>query len=299
VLPSLLPFALAASVLLAGVAIRMLVIQPIEGRFEDADLHRRLDDEQRPSVITAFLDRLGAPAAPAILSILGRERVAAWQQLIAAAGRPAGITVESLAARSFGYSLVFGLAALPMTLDGMWWLSPTVTVVGATLPYLALRSQADERQQAIGRALPDFLDVLAVTVTAGLDFRSSLERVCDAFEGPLVEEVRTALQQMQLGVSRREALDDLSRRNPADALGEFVTALQQAEDLGAPLTGALAAIADDVRRSYAQEARRKAAKVEPRLSVMLTVTLIPGALITIAVGFWLTSGADLGGLLSG
>jgi tight adherence protein C len=184
-------------------------------------------------------------------------------------------------------------------LDGSWWIVVTLFVLGYLLPTMVVSSEAKERQEEVDRSLPDFLDVLAVTVSAGLDFRAALGRVSDAFEGPLPEEVRTALQQMALGESRREALEGLRTRNSSESLSEFVSALQQAEDLGSPLQSALTEIAADVRRSYAQEARRKAAKVEPRLSLLLTVTLIPASLLIVGVGSFIHSGIDLGRMLGG
>lgn len=281
---------------LAVYGVALLVDRPIEDRFASLRLRRDLRPDDRPNPVTTLVQVLGRPTAAVVVSSLGTARVEAWERDLDAAGRPDGLTAEGLAARKGGFAILLALLGLAFLPLGGWWLPLALAVLGFVLPTLSLTSLVKERQEAIGRSLPDFLDVLAVTVSAGLDFREALDRVSDAFTGPLAEEVRTTLQQMKLGVPRREALDQLRRRNRSEPLSEFVTALQQAQDLGAPLHGALNDIALDVRRSYAQQARREAAKVEPRLSVVLTVTLIPGAILIVAVGSYIHAGIDLGQL---
>lgn len=294
---------LAGLVVLAVFGVSLVTERGVEDRFETARERRaRKRAASRPNLQTVLaraVDRLGRPLAPTIMQLLGPIRLDRVDELLDAAGRPDNMTRYGYAAQKGAYTLLLALAGLPFALQGSWFVPIAFAILGFLLPDISLKSEAKERQEDIQRQLPDFLDVLAVTVSAGLDFRSALGRVADAFDGPLSNEVRTALQQMMLGESRRSALDALRRRNRSESLSEFVTALQQAEDLGAPMNDALDAIADDVRRAYAQQARREASKVEPRLSVVMTLTLIPAALIIIAVGFFTTTEASLGGLLGG
>ncbi len=291
----------AAMLVLAILGVSLVTEPGVEERFETVRERRERErQEQRASLSTLLariVDRLGRGLAPTVLEVLGPKRLEKVDQLLDEAGRPDGLTRHGYASRKAAYLILLSLAGIPFALQGSWFVLVAFAVLGFLLPDIALKSEAKERQEDIQRQLPDFLDVLAVTVSAGLDFRAALGRVADAFEGPLSDEVRTALQQMILGEPRRDALDALRRRNRSESLSEFVTALQQAEDLGAPMTEALDAIADDVRRSYAQEARREASKVEPRLSVIMTLTLIPAALIIIAVGFFTTTDASMGALL--
>ncbi|HSK22822.1 MAG TPA: type II secretion system F family protein [Egicoccus sp.] len=295
--PVLYAGAFAGVVALAGVGTVFVVDQPVQDRFQDIDDARRARRGRRRNPVASVMDALGTPLARPVLNLVGTQRIATWERLLDAAGRPGGTTVRHLAARKASYGIVLGLVGLVTA--SAWWMPIALGLFGFFLPELSLRSQAKERQDEISRALPDFLDVLSVTVSAGLDFRSALTRVADAFDGPLSDEIRTALQQMMLGTPRREALHALRARNSSEPLSEFVTALQQAEELGAPLTSALAGIAGDVRKAYGQQARREAAKVEPRLSVVMTITLIPAAMITIGVGFYLSSGVDFGAMFGG
>lgn len=299
-LPWLLALALASCVVVVGAGVTLVVHQPIADRLpESARRWRRSSSGKRRPPLTLVLDQLGALLGPSTAAALGTNRIERIDGLLDAAGRPGGLTAEGFAGRKSSFALLLGLAGVVFAATDRLWLAFVLPVAGWLLPDLDLKGKARERQDEITRSLPDFLDVLSVTVSAGLDFRAALGRVSDSFPGPLSDEVRIALRQMSLGESRRKALAELRRRNHSESLSEFITALQQAEDLGAPLTGALRDIAGDVRRSYAQEARRAAAKVEPRLSVITTLTLIPASMIVIGVGFWVTNEIDLGAMFSG
>jgi tight adherence protein C len=162
-----------------------------------------------------------------------------------------------------------------------------------------LRIVAARRQEGIARELPDFLDVLAVTVAAGLSLQAALERVSSVQETPLSQEVIQVLEDMRLGVPRREALQDLRDRNDAPPLAAWVTAMLQAEELGTPLSQALRDIAAEVRRQAAQTARRAASKAAPKVSLVVTLFIVPGALILIVSAMVLSQIADLSGSFLG
>ena len=130
-------------------------------------------------------------------------------------------------------------------------------------------------------------------------FRQALERVADRYEGPWADELRITLRQMDMGVSRRQAFDELRRRNTSEQVDQFVTALQQGEELGAPIADTLIQIATDMRRTDAQNARRKAAKTVPKATMTTIAFLLPGTLILIVATFILGSGTDFGAVLGG
>ena len=119
------------------------------------------------------------------------------------------------------------------------------------------------RQQAIERTLPDFLDILAVSVRAGLGYRYALRRVAESLGGPVGEEMFVVLRQIDLGADRREAFLALRDRNESDALKAFVAAQLQAEELGVPLSEALNDIASDMRRMASQTRPPRGAAREP------------------------------------
>jgi tight adherence protein C len=213
------------------------------------------------------------------------------------AGRPGGITVQ----RFYGYKaaglvLLGGPFALLLAGGG----SPAAVVLAAGIgwffPDIWVARAGRVRQERIERELPDFLDILAVTVRAGLGYRLALARVADALEGPVGEEMLIALRQMELGASRRAAFEALRDRNGSEQLQSFVAAQLQAEELGVPLSEALNDIAADMRRAAHQAARRRAARATPRVSLIVTTLILPGTMILIAVSIVLGSGLQEAGL---
>jgi tight adherence protein C len=123
-------------------------------------------------------------------------------------------------------------------------------------------------------------------VSAGIAFRPALARVGESVEGPLREEIQLVLRQIALGVPRREAFEALRQRNTSDGIGTFVTAVQQAEELGVPLTDTLVDLARDMRQEAFQRARQRAQKATPRVSVVTTAIIAPGAVIIIIAGLF-------------
>ena len=103
----------------------------------------------------------------------------------------------------------------------------------------------------------------------------------------------TALRQMELGAPRRDAFLALRERNGSEALSSFVTAQLQAEELGVPFSEALNDIATDMRRIAHQNARRAAQRAAPRVSLIVTTLIVPGAMILILLSIFL--GADVEG----
>jgi tight adherence protein C len=229
---------------------------------------------------------VGGPLTPRVLSRLTPQRLARIRRRIDLAGRPKGMTVESYVRQHIGDAIVFGGMGLVLILTGGMLPGVLVLVLGSVEVDLILFGMSRKRQDEIERTLPDFLDVLAVTVSAGVSFRNALDRVSATMAGALPEEIRVTLRQMELGTSRRAAFEDLRGRNGCPPLSRFVTAILQAEELGAPLTQALAEISMDMRRESAQYARRKAQRTEPRITGITTLFIVPGVLLLMIGVMW-------------
>jgi tight adherence protein C len=99
-----------------------------------------------------------------------------------------------------------------------------------------------------------------------------------------------------VGVSRRDAFDQLRQRNGSAQVGQFVTALQQGEELGAPISQTLLQIAQDMRRTEAQNARRRVARTVPRATGVITTLLVPATMILLMTGTILGSRVNFGDL---
>ncbi|MCK8679913.1 DUF5936 domain-containing protein [Streptomyces lichenis] len=253
----------------------------------------------RTTAVGSGVDRLGMRGAPAVLGLMGPKRVDALRRRIDMAGNPGGMTVDRYAARRAVYGTLGVLACLALLLRGQWATAVLVLLYGLTWTDVLLRIAIRRRRDDIERTLPDFLDVLAVVVSAGLGFRQALDRVAEKYAGPWADEIRITLRQMDMGVSRREAFDQLRRRNSSDQVSMFVTALQQGEELGAPIVDTLIQIANDMRRTDAQNARRTAAKAVPKTTLVVTLVMLPATMILIALSFYYGSGVDFTELLGG
>lgn len=240
---------------------------------------RRKNSNEVKGPLTSVVDLVGRPFAPTLLRVIGPAQIARLRRRIYAAGRPDGMTVETYATRKAGFFIIFGCVGVLLAFRGQTFFGVLLLVGGFFWADLALHSRARARKYEIERTLPDFLDVLTVTVSAGLGFRHALSRVCESMPGPLSDEFQTALRQMEVGTSRRNAFEELRDRNSCEALSQFVTALLQAEELGAPLSQALVEIGEDMRRESAQAARRKAARTTPRVSLILTTVMVPGVMV--------------------
>jgi tight adherence protein C len=251
---------------------------------------------ERQSLADILERRLGPAGEPLIRRIqldnpVRREKV---RQRIDAAGRPGGLTVERYARRKGAFLVLGGGLGLFALVSGTWLSALALLFLGAFGFDAWLHGAARRRQEAIERGLPDFLDILAVCVSAGIAFRPALGRVAEASEGPLREEMQLVLRQISLGAPRREAFDALRHRNTSDGVGTFVTAVQQAEELGVPLTDALVDLARDMRQSAFQRARQRAQKATPRVSIVTTAVIAPGAVIIIIASLF--ANIDLGPL---
>jgi tight adherence protein C len=257
-------------------------------------------DVERPLArvpLSRLVDRLADRLAPRAASLLGPRRLIRVRRVLDAAGKPSSTTVEGYVGRKAAYTVIFGIPGLILASEGELIPAACLFVLGWIWPDIWLSGEARRRQAQIDRDLPDFLDILAVVVAAGVGFRPALRRVAHALGGPLGEEVSTGLHQMELGASRRDALESLRRRNRSEALSQFVTALLQAEELGVPLAEALTHLADDMRRAAHQSARRRAARAAPRVSLIVSLLIVPAALILILAALLVGSDFSLGGLL--
>ncbi|MFF9634252.1 DUF5936 domain-containing protein [Streptomyces bacillaris] len=253
----------------------------------------------RTSAVGSGIDRLGIRWAPLVLRMMGPKAVNKKRRQIDLAGNPGGLTIDRYAARRAVYGALGLLGAFSMLLQGQVFLALLMIAFGLFWVEVGIWSAIRVRREHIERTLPDFLDVLAVVVSAGLGFRQALDRVAEKYEGPWSDELRITLRQMDMGVSRRQAFEELRRRNDSEQVAMFVTTLQHGEELGAPIVETLIQIANDMRRTDAQNARRKAARAVPKATFAVTSFLLPGTLVLLTVGFVYGANVDFSFLTGG
>jgi len=244
----------------------------------------------------SLLERLAGRLVPSLRRAIGVPGVGYLQRQIDYAGRPTGVTVDGLLRKMCWWGILLAPPLVIFLVRGPFVGAILVPIVAVMLPLMRVAGQSRRRRESIDRDLPDFLDILAVTVSAGISFRSALSRVIERFHGPISSEVRLTLDQLSHGASMRAAFSNMERRSGSQAIHRFVSAFLQAEELGAPLTEALNQIALDMRRENSQSLRRRAAQTSPRVTLITSLILVPATLILIVVGILLGADIDFGAL---
>jgi tight adherence protein C len=276
-----------------GVGLRGVVLMRSASAIERRELRPELGERPASRGPTRqLLDLLGARLGPRLLARLSDERRQSIIRRLDLAGRPGGLDLERYAELKAALLATAVAIAVCFALLGSW----LVVVLSAGAGWIGvdvwLSRAARRRQERLERDLPDFIDILSITVRAGTGYRATLDRVSASLTGPPAEEIRSTLRQMDLGATRREAFEALRARNDSRTLDNFVAAQLHAEELGVPLADALASIAADTRRSAAQNARRRAQRATPRVTLIATTLLLPATILLIAVGLYLSSGVN-------
>ncbi len=153
--------------------------------------------------------------------------------------------------------------------------------LGACLPWMTLGTTAANRKKAIQRSLPDIMDLLVVSVEAGLAFDMALMRVVERFKGTVSEEFQRVLKEMQLGKARKDALKDMGNRVDLHELTALVTAVIQAEQLGVGITGVLKMQADLIRDKRQQLIEEQAMKAPVKMLFPLVVFIFPSIFVVV------------------
>lgn len=211
------------------------------------------------------------------------------RRLLSYAGEPAGWDAERVLATKVVAGALFTGGTFLLSAGG--GISPLrlpliALLLGATgyyLPDVILRSRAQARQEGIRRALPDCLDLLSITVEAGLGFDAALHRVSREIGGPLGQELHRVVQEMALGRARTDTFRDLAERSEVSELRSFVVSMVQADVFGLSVASALAVQAREMRIKRRQRAEERAHKIPVKIVLPLIFCIFP-ALFVVLVG---------------
>lgn len=247
------------------------------------DFSRRLSEPFRRRVLRPNLDRLAA-AGSAFLPADHRAHIRAQ---LAAAGldaqrRPEEIIAAQVAGGIIGLllgSLVIFHGSLSL-LAGVLC-AAVLAIVGISLPQVWLSHEVDARREAIRRDLPDTLDLLAISVEAGVGLEGAMAVVTERMDSPLADELDRTLQEMGLGLSRRDALTNLKHRSEVPELTTFIGALLQADVLGMPVGKVLKIQATEMRTKRRQWSRERAAKLPVKMLFPLVACIFPAVLVVV------------------
>lgn len=233
---------------------------------------------------TPFLRRVSAAAARAVAArverMLPHHYLKSLEQQLVLAGiahrRRAGEQLaHQMVAAVAGAGLALLLLAAGMGTSFRIPLLALLPTIGFILPSARLKRQGRARSDRIFKDLPDIIDMMAIAVEAGSGFEAAMSLVCEHFDSPFTDELAIALQAMELGMPRREALQELRARSDLDVVRTFVVALVQADGLGVPIGRVLKAQAAELRARRRAWAREKAAKLPIKILFPLTLFIFP------------------------
>jgi tight adherence protein C len=163
---------------------------------------------------------------------------------------------------------------------GPGWIA-LLAFVAYIFPIAALDRKADSRQENIRRTLADTIDLLTISVEAGLAFDAALLHARRSMKGPLSDEIGRMLHEMQLGVKRTDAMRSLSERTNVEELRSFVLAMVQADVFGVSIASVLRAQSQELRTKRRQRAEERAMKIPVKLLFPMIVCILPALLILV------------------
>jgi tight adherence protein C len=197
--------------------------------------------------------------------------------------RPPRLLLGKLAGSAFGGLL--GLLASPAAPGRLSLLVLVgLPAAGFLLPDVLRRRRERERHHRLVAALPDALDLLAVSAGSGRGPAAGIEQLARAGEGPLAEELRLTVAELFCGVPLGAALASLRRRVPGSEVATLVAAIERSRRLGSPLADQLRRQATALRRDNRRAIEDRAARAAPKIQLVVALVLVPSVLLMIVAG---------------
>jgi tight adherence protein C len=241
-----------------------------------------------------FLERTIRPLAAALSGRMSRVASNSFQEKaekqLALAGNPGNLRVADwLGIKAVGAIVGAILFIFLFGVVGFMGLPPVLRILmggiglmfGYTIPEFWLGGRVRKRQHLILLQIPDCLDLLTISVRAGLGFDAALGKVVEKLDGPLVDEFRRALAEVRVGKARRDALRDIVPRTEVVPLTNFIGAIIQAEQLGVSISKVLQVQSEQLRIERRQRAEEMAAKAPIKMLFPLVGCIFPSLFIII------------------
>ena len=241
-----------------------------------------------------FIERTLRPLASRVSGSMSRVASSSFQERtekrLALAGNPGNLRVADwLGVKAVGAVVGALIFALLFIVIGVLKLPPILRfampviglMLGYTVPEFWLGGQVKKRQHLILLMIPDALDLLTISVRAGLGFDAALGKVVEKLNGPLTDEFRRALAEVRVGKARREALRDIIPRTEVPPLTNFIGAIIQAEQLGVSISKVLQVQSEQLRIERRQRAEEQAAKAPIKMLFPLVGCIFPSLFIVI------------------
>lgn len=293
---SLLLALLASAIAVAIVAFTVLDVffsedRRIRRRLATLDAYSAGGLAEAQPLAAPFKERVLKPAvgavAHAVSAVTPGDYLKRLRARVLAAGRPGRVDAE----RVLVFKLVSACASLAIvvllgSIIGLGvartlLLGVVAALVLSYLPDVYLAAKADERKRQIVKELPDMLDMLTISVEAGLGFDQALAKYVQNASGPLAKEYGIALMEIQAGKSRREALRAMAERADVPELRSFIMAIVQADVFGVSVADVLRTQSHEMRVRRRQAAEEMAQKAPAKMTFPLILCILPATLIVV------------------
>jgi len=291
VTPMLIAVLLAGSITAGGFILASVTSERAEVR----DSLRRLEgyqiqDVRDQEMLAPISERVLTPLLEGLTGVARRFTPTGFGEGIAEklvlAGSPPNLNVDKiLVMKLLGIVSIVIWAPLILALGFQGFLAfvSIALLWGASFLYpdVLVNRKIDERQKQISRKLPDILDLLVISVEAGLGFEQALDRTCTAVPGALSEEFRRVLHEIRIGSSRADALRAMAGRTSVPELRAFILAMLQADTFGVSISRLLRAQADEMRIHRRLRAQEMAQKAPVKMLFPLVFCIFPSIFVVI------------------
>jgi tight adherence protein C len=236
----------------------------------------------------AFSERAVAPVAQKLGRFVMRFTPAGWNERTNKRLKIAGWypRVDAASWASVRVIAIIGLILLFVLVQGAFgsrrvMVGLVMVVIGVLGPEAILSRTINDRKAIIEKDLPDIIDLLVISVEAGLGFESALGRVAQNVPGQLADEFSRMLQETRVGVSRHQAMKDLSERTDVDDLNSFILSMNQADAFGVSIARMLRVQADELRVRRRQRAQERAFAAPVKMTFPLVLCIFPSIFVVL------------------
>lgn len=284
--------------LMLGIALYAVIVLILSSRAQENDaIALRLEEIRalesfsfvKVAPVQSFRRRIVDPVLKWLSGVIGSAiptnevQTSALRRQLAAAGY--NVTPRQYLGRIGSILVLCSVGAFILGLPAGFFSAIEFAVLSAASVYVFARfnltSRITRRREALESNMPDVLDIMSASVSAGLGFDQALSHVIDHYSGPLVDEFVIVLKEMSVGRSREAALQALAERVDVDAISTFVNAVIQADKLGIPIANVLQTQAVSIRQYRRQAVEEKAAKLPVKILLPLVGFIFPALLVVL------------------
>lgn len=263
----------------------------LEERLSQLTINKVKDAQIDEELQKPFVDRILKPGLNWMANITKRvtpaKKKEGLEKALVLAGNPGNLSANEFQALHYALAIFLGIVGFIFASIGGSEFSIKIlftlggVVFGYVIVKMYIQIRTKNRQEGITKELPDVLDLLNVSVEAGLGFDAALQRVVQKTHGPISLEFSKTLQEIKMGKQRREALKDLALRTGVDDLNTFISAIIQADQLGVSIGNVLRVQSEQMRLLRRQRVEEKAMKAPIKMLLPMVFFIFPTIFIVL------------------